>query len=94
MGGAIQVVDGVERVNGSLNMSRALGNHTFRQFGVISGVCVCVCVCVCVHIMWCVCARWGITRLVRLVCVCLSLSLSVYIYNVFVCVFVCVYVYI
>jgi hypothetical protein len=50
MGGAIQVVDGVERVNGSLNMSRALGNHTFRQFGVISGVCVCVCVCVCVYI--------------------------------------------
>ena len=35
-GGTIQVVDGVERVNGSLNMSRALGNHKFRAFGVIS----------------------------------------------------------
>ena len=35
-GGSIQIVDGVERVNGVLNMSRALGNHKFRQYGVIS----------------------------------------------------------
>jgi len=35
-GGKIELVDGVERINGVLNMSRALGNHKFRDLGVIS----------------------------------------------------------
>ena len=34
-GGKIESVDGVDRINGVLNMSRALGDCTFKQFGVI-----------------------------------------------------------
>mmetsp|Transcript_88586 Transcript_88586/g.143501 ORF Transcript_88586/g.143501 Transcript_88586/m.143501 type:complete len:578 (+) Transcript_88586:114-1847(+) len=35
-GGEIQLVDGVERIDGILNMSRAMGNHKFRDRGVIA----------------------------------------------------------